>query len=75
MAPAEQRAVLDGEGAQETLEFLQLLTPKEIKILGGSSDGETALLQVEGMLDGEKQTGESTVQQKNDRWVVMLSSW
>lgn len=76
MVPAEMAAELDGgEDAKEMLELMQLMTPTDIKILGGSSDGETAILQVEGMMDGEKQSGEVTVQKMGDFWVPTNSSW
>jgi hypothetical protein len=64
-----------GEEARETLELMQLLTPRDVKILGGSSDGETAVLQVEGTVDGERQTGEVTVEKMGDFWVPTGSSW
>ena len=58
------------EEAQEELEFMQMMTPTEVKVLGGSSDGETAILEAEGTMDGETMTFEVTMTRMGDSWVA-----
>jgi hypothetical protein len=73
LVPAEMAELVGAgspEEAQEELEFMQMMTPTDIKILGGSSDGETAILQAEGMMDGEKTTFEVTLTKMGDSWVA-----
>ena len=77
IVPVEMAAQLDAvtpEEAQEEIEFMQLLTPKAVSILSGSSDGETALLQIEGMMEGEKVSGEITMTRMGDIWIPTNSS-
>ena len=75
MVPAEMAAQMDEPDAAEGLEFMKLMTPTDVKILGGSTDGTTAILKVEGMMDGEKVSGEVTMQKMGDRWMSTKSSW
>lgn len=75
MVPAEMAAQFDEEDAAEGLEFMQMMTPTDIKILGGSSDGATAILKVEGMMDGEKVAGEVTLVKMDGHWMAKKSSW
>ena len=75
MVPAEMAAELDGEDAKAGIEMLAILTPTDVKILGGSSDGKTAVLQVEGMMDTEKVKGEVTLDKMEGHWVASKSSW
>jgi|GEM_PF-2115522 len=75
MVPAEMATEMDGEEATMALEFLAAMTPTDVKVLGGSSDGATAVLQVEGMMDGEKAKGEVTLEKIGEHWVARQSSW
>lgn len=73
IVPAEMAAQLEEaspEEAQEQIEFMQMTTPTEVKILGGSSDGETAVLQAEGQMDGETVTLEVTLIKMGDFWIA-----
>ncbi len=75
LVPAEMAAALEGDDAQEQLDFLRELTPTDVTILGGSSDGQTALLKIEGVLAGEKAQGEITLTKMGELWVPTSSSW
>lgn len=66
---------LEDDDAQDMLEMIAAMTPTSVKILGGSSDGQTALLEVEGMMDGEKVHGTITLEKQGDLWVSTDSSW
>jgi hypothetical protein len=68
MVPAEQAEAFESEDIQEELEFMKLMTPTDVKILGGSSDGETAILQVTGMMDGEAIEAEVTLTRSDGHW-------
>jgi hypothetical protein len=79
LVPAEQAAMFDDpsnkDQIEEELEFMKLMTPTEVVVIGGSSDGETAILQVEGTLDGEPAKGEITMMKLGDGWVATNSAW
>ncbi len=78
LMPAEQLEMLDGEDEEqvkEDLEFMKMMTPTEIEVLGGSSDGETAILNVKGTMDGQEVTGEITMAFTDGRWVTANASW
>lgn len=79
LMPPEQAAMLDDpanrESFAEELEFMQMMTPTEVEILDGSSDGETAILHVTGVMDGETVRGEITLTKMDGRWLTTGSSW
>ena len=75
--PPDMAEQLDSVGAkevQEQIEFMQEMTPTNVQILGGSTDGEIALLEIEGMIGGEKVTGEITMTRMGEFWVPTESS-
>lgn len=75
--PPEMAAQLDAataEEARENIEFMQLMTPTGVTILGGSTDGEIALLEIEGLMEGEKVSGEITMTKTGDFWMPTKSS-
>lgn len=79
LLPDEQAAMLETEEERELfaedLEFIQAMTPTEIQILGGSSNGETAVLQVTGSFDGETAHGEITMDFMDGHWNNSAASW
>jgi hypothetical protein len=50
------------------------MTPTEVRIVGGSIDGEIALLEIEGIMDGEKVTGEIEMTRMGEFWMPTKSS-
>jgi hypothetical protein len=46
------------------------MTPTDVEITGGSSDGETAILQVTGTMDGEAITAEVTMMLHDGTWIT-----
>jgi hypothetical protein len=75
LVPAEVASQLDGEEAKEEFEFMRTMTPTAIKLLSGSSDGQMALLQVEGVMDGEAVSGEITLERIGEHWTATNASW
>ena len=79
LVPAEQAAMFDDPSQKdqimEELEFMKLMTPTEVVVIGGSSDGETAILQVTGTLDGEQAKGEITMTKWGDSWTSTNAAW
>ena len=61
--------MLDDPEAAEQLEFLASMTPTDVRILGGSSDDNTAILQVEGSMDGETVAGDVTMERHGELWI------
>ncbi len=71
--PAEMASQFDGvtpEEAQKEIEFMKEMTPTKNKIVSGSSDGETAVLQTEGIIDGEPVAVEVTMTKMGDFWIL-----
>ncbi len=75
LMPPERAEMLAGDDARENVEFLQMMTPTGVEVVGGSSDGETAIVQVKGEMDGETVTGEITLVQLDGRWVATGAAW
>jgi hypothetical protein len=72
IVPPEMAAQLDAVSAEEArteIESMQLLTPTGVEILGGSSDGEIAILEVRGGMEGETITAEVTMTRMGEFWI------
>jgi hypothetical protein len=77
IVPPDMAAQLDEISeaeVQEQIQFMQEMTPTDVRIIGGSSDGETAILEIEGTVFGETATGEITMTRMGDFWVPTESS-
>lgn len=74
MVPAEMSGEFDGPDAKDALEFMALLTPKDIKIVKGSSDGQTAILEIEGTMENQPVSGEVTLVKEGQFWIPTESS-
>jgi hypothetical protein len=48
---------------------MQSLTPTDVVIVGGSSDGTTALLQIEGKIEGDTISAEVTMSKVEGFWI------
>ena len=66
---------VDPDQIAEDLEMMKMMTPTEVEILGGSSDGQTAILDVEGTIGGETMRGEITMELMDGRWINTNSAW
>ncbi len=76
LVPPEQAELLeDTPEVREELEFMRQMTPAEVTIVSGSSDGETAILDVTGTIDGEAVTGEIVLLKMADRWIATETNW
>jgi hypothetical protein len=75
LVPPERAAMLEGDDAQEIIGFIQMMTPTGVEIVGGSSDGETAILQATGTMDGVAATGAITLVHQDGRWISTDEAW
>ncbi|MBN2369003.1 MAG: hypothetical protein JXO72_00780 [Vicinamibacteria bacterium] len=75
LVPAEMASRFEGAEGKQGLEMMQAMTPTEVKVLGGSSDGQTAILKVEGVMDGVKVGGEVTLERRGEHWLATKSAW
>lgn len=72
IVPAEMAAQFDEaseEEVQEQLEFMQIMTPKEVEIVGGSMEGDTAILKATVTMDGETGDAEITMTKMGEFWI------
>lgn len=77
IVPAEMAAQFDqvtAEEAREEVEFMKLMTPTEVSIVSVSSDGETAILNIEGIMEGKKIPVEVTMTRMGGFWIPTNSS-
>ncbi len=72
---AEMLDTQDPAAVAEELKFMKSMTPTDIKILSGSSDGKTAILEVEGKMEGETLRGEITLSKEGELWMATKTSW
>ncbi|MCK7595354.1 hypothetical protein [Pseudomarimonas salicorniae] len=70
----DMAAMLDSPEAAEELEFMALLTPTDVRIVKGSSDGKTAILHIEGKMEGEAVKGEVTMERQGPLWMATSTS-
>ena len=66
---ATQLDTVSPEEASEEIEFMKSMTPTGVAIISGSSDQETALLQIEGLMEGEKIAAEVTMTRMGEIWL------
>ncbi len=69
LMPPEMKERAAGVSDAELLEGLQMFVPKDIRVTGGSGDGQTAILQVAGTDEGIAFTGEATMEKQGDHWI------
>lgn len=74
LVPEDMAAMLDEPDAAESIEMMALMTPNAVRILSGSTNGEQALLKIEGTVDGTKVTGEVMMNRFGGFWVPTESS-
>lgn len=70
----DMAAMLDEPEAAEQLELMAIMTPTDVRIIEGSSDGTTAILRIEGKMEGEPVKGEVTLERHGGKWVPTASS-
>lgn len=74
VSPPEKRAMIEaakasGE-AKQMLPFMQSMTPTQAKVSGGMLDGDTAIVDFQGTLDGKVQKGHAEMTRINGAWYV-----
>ena len=57
------------------MDMMAAMTPSDIRIVSGTLDADTALLNVTGMQDGKKQFGTIGVKKKGGVWKIMKEDW
>lgn len=73
----EQVAMIEAESEgdlKEMLEFMQAMTPTEVRITGGAIDGDSALVDYTGSRDGAQVTGTAELERVAGRWYVTGTS-
>jgi hypothetical protein len=75
LLPPEMAAELEGEDARDVLEFIQLMMPTEVTVVGGVLYGDEAELEIEGVMDGAKGRGDITMVKHGDFWIETSSKW
>lgn len=73
LSPPEKRQQMESVDASEKemmLGFLKATTPTGVKILGGTVDGDSALVDFQGKSDGQKVKGTVEVERIDGRWYV-----
>lgn len=76
--PAEQAEGFESMPAdeqQENIEFLQMMVPDEMEVLGGRLVDDIAYLEVRGKTEGESTNGEVKLVHKDEIWVAVSESW
>ena len=71
---AEQLDSASEAEVKEQIEFLQLMTPTDVQIMKGFVDGEIAVLEIEGMMEGQKVSGEIEMTKMGKFWIPTKSS-
>jgi len=71
---AEQMKSTPREEAEEQMDFMRMMTPTDVRILGGSTNGEIAILNIEGTIDGETVSADITMTRMGDYWVPTKTS-
>ena len=72
---AEMLDTQDPADVAEELKLMKSMTPTDVKILSGSSDGKTAIIEVEGKMEGEALRGEITLVKEGELWMATKTSW
>ncbi len=75
LVPPDIASDFDGEDGQLSMEFMQRMTPTEVKITGGRLFGDEAELDIEGVMDGVRRRGEITIVKRGDYWIEIWSKW
>jgi hypothetical protein len=75
LLPPEEAAELDGEYAEEALEFILMMTPSEVTVVGGVLFEDEAELEIEGLMDGARGHGKVTMVQHGELWVETATKW
>ncbi|MDD5543357.1 MAG: hypothetical protein PHX83_09290 [Acidobacteriia bacterium] len=73
--PPENVKDLDGPDGKKTLELIKMMSATDIKILGGTIDGKSATLHVEGVNEGTKSTGTVKMALDGTQWRLVRESW
>ncbi|MGE0815564.1 MAG: hypothetical protein AB7O28_08065 [Vicinamibacterales bacterium] len=75
--PEEQemmRASVKSGEAKEMFQMMRAMTPRKIKLLGGTVDGDEALVDFEGVADGKPVKGVATVVRLGGKWYLKGTS-
>lgn len=80
-AGLEKIVVPENVGQMNTPDFpkmlamIQMMEPKQIKILKATEDGDVATLVLTGVLDGKPQKGTATMKKINGQWLMAGEAW
>ncbi|MCZ6727685.1 MAG: hypothetical protein O7A98_10095 [Acidobacteria bacterium] len=66
---------LPAEEQEENVEFLQMMAPNEVEVLGGRLVDDIAYLEIRATMEGEPASGEVKLEHGGGIWVVVSESW
>lgn len=71
----DMAAMLDAPEAAGDIERMASMAPQAVRVLGGSSDGATAILRIEGRMDGAPVQAEVTLTNHDGHWIPTRVSY
>ncbi len=72
---ADRRGELLGEGAETKIRMIKGFLPTDIKVLSAETSGTSAVLKVEGQIQGQKTTGEVKFVTERGKWKITKEDW
>ena len=63
------------EDQKDALEFMQMMSPEDIEVLGGRLVGDVAYLEVKATMDGEPVEGDIKLEKMDGVWVAVTEGW
>lgn len=77
-APPEQRKLMEASDksgeAKEMFGMMRAMSPRKVKVLGGTVDGDEATVDFEGVADGKPTKGAATVVRIDGKWYLRGTS-
>lgn len=76
--PADHREGFESMPAEEqaeNIEFLQMMSPNDVEVLGGRRVDDVAYLEVSATMEGEPVNGEIRLEQSDGVWLAVKESW
>ena len=77
IVPADVKEMIESSTAaeaKEQMEFMREMTPTDVTVLNGALDGDIAVLQIEGKMDGQKVTAEIEMTKMGEFWIPTKTS-
>ena len=75
LGPPDRRAVIDTPQFPEMLKLVQQMTPRNIRVLKATENGDHAKLLARGLAEGKPQRGKIYMDRVNGKWIMARESW